>query len=187
MSFSKNILKYAQNLQHWSETGVKGEKKLRIALLGANVDIGLDHSHSVSFAMKSGSLSDIEKAIFEAIGDYIEKFKTVPSLRELDFFLRDTPKTPAWPVNFNGDFIQTTLEFFSQNANRHFETPVEWLKDRLRSNNTLKITEMMGDKILVEGPKQDAWAIEKNFDEWQEILRTTYQRPQLVLLYAINF
>ncbi len=206
MSFSKSILNYSQNLQHWTQdillerqaqnlqntdasaaTKHTQYNRYKVAMPEATVEVGIQPNSLMYFAVISGNVTNMEKACFESISDYLVKFKTVPTLRELDFFLRDKPQVPAWPINFNTDFLKATLDIFAQNSIQHFSTPIEWLRAQLASNNKLTIQELTGDKILVEGSKQDAWAIEKNFDEWQETLRTTFQRPQLVLLFAINF
>jgi hypothetical protein len=187
MSFSKVLLNYGQNLKHWNLPTAPPCTETSISLPGAVVKMQVTNDlQSIFYSLTSGSLSPIEMAFFEALADYQEKFKTIPTLRELDFYLRDTPSQMPWPNTFSVDFIKAAIEYCTQVKSRSFAHPIDWLKQQLGSQQNLVIKELANDMIVVEGSKKDAWSVEKNFDEWQKNLRINFNRPHLVLLFAIK-
>lgn len=198
MSFSKIVSSYIHQLQSWVQrtqlADIQKDQASRklISLPGAVFEIFFLSADQIFFTKNSGSLSDIEMALLESLAGYMKKFKNVPSLRELDFFLRDKPSQAAWPETFNMDFMKESLIFLTHVMAMNFTSPISWLNHQLmgnvkgHGNLKMQIEEPITDKIIVYGSKQDAWVIEKNFDEWQQNLRDLFQRPQLVLLFAIK-
>ena len=194
MSFSKNIFSYISHLHSWINESenvatIPENQRHTIVLPGAIVEIFFLSCEKIFFYKKSGSISDLEMALFQSLADYMNRFKNVPNIRELDYFLREVPSQAAWPDSFSVTFLKDALAFMANIiniANQNYNSPISWLRNQLLSNLEISIEELVVDRIVVHGSKQDAWAIEKNFDDWQQNLRVLFQRPQLVLLFSIK-
>ncbi len=188
MSFSNNLLSYGKNLSCWEKKQNDAAKYMRYDLImpGAVVEV-VSLKENIFYNLKSGSISEIEKTLLQALANYIQKVHKVPNLRELDFFLRDQPSMPSWPTHFNIKFLESAMSFLEL-CFKQGETPHEWLQHKLATFDALKyqIETKNHDLIILKGSKQDAWVVEKNFDEWQKQMREMFNRPKLVLLYAIN-
>lgn len=194
MSFSKILLNNLEGLNKgmssWDATYVSevSDKSEILPIAGASIKITLVSNGKIYFKLQTGTLSEIEKAVLDALADYIFRFKTLPSLRELDHFLRDNALKAAWPESFKTEFLSQAIMSIGTLQSTHFHSPVDWLKNKLGHDSLgkLSIQVVQENRIIINGPKEDAWSIEKNFDEWQQQLRQLYQSPQLVLLFAIK-
>lgn len=192
MSFSNNLLNYSKNLTSWVEieqslpSELETFRRYSLIIPGAVVEIYCQ-KEAIFYQLKNGSISQIEQGFLQALSSYIKIIHKVPNLREMDFFLRDQPSLAAWPAEFNINFLQEAVKFFELCFSLG-DTPLEWLQHKLVTFDPSKynITSQHPDLIILKGPKQDAWVVEKNFDEWQKQIREIFDRPKLVLLYAIN-
>lgn len=188
MSFSKNLIHYSKQLNSWIHSppsNVKGSKEV-INFPGASIEITYQDKN-VFFHMTSGHISEIQQGLLEALAQYINKYKIIPTMRELDFYLRDLPHQASWPEHLDLMFMEKTMGFLETVYNQA-ETPIIWLKNKLSSFDLSKY-KINGDKqnfIIITGSKIDAWVIEKNFELWQKQIRELFNLPELVLLYSIK-
>lgn len=200
MSFSKRILNNIEQDRWWKLQNSNKKEDLYKFHKNFNwndfiVDYILTEDNLI-WLYKEKIENIYQRAVLSCLSDYYYSFRQIPSIKEFDYYLRDSNNIKPWPSDFNITGITNLLQILKNDYIRYSESKipcdkdefVDWVSNQLSSTGhefKVKLDSSL-TKLFIQGAKEDAHWVEELLCTWEESFSQKSGIKDLVLLYVIK-